>query len=300
MTPAPAQDIWSTRRLLDWMQSHFETNGVHAPDVTAQMLLAHVLGVEPILLFTEPDRPAKAQERDQLRELVARASNQEPVQYIVGKAHFLGRPFQVDPSVLIPRTATESIIQAVLDRQRGGVAGGSVPSILRAADVGTGSGCLAVTLALHLPDLHVVATDLSPDAIEMARRNIDAHGLGERVELRQGDGIEPLRTELPAGGFDLVVSNPPYIADATWPSLDANVREHEPAMALRGGADGLDCIRRIIEETADILADDGLFVLEFGDDQAASVQSLAESLGPAVIVNDVFGDDRIVVVDRNL
>ena len=119
MTPAPAQDTWTTRRLLDWMQTHFETHDVHAPDVTAQMLLAHVLGVDPILLFTEPDRPAQTGERDRLRALVTRASNQEPVQYIVGQAQFLGRPFTVDPSVLIPRTATESVIQAVLDRQRG-------------------------------------------------------------------------------------------------------------------------------------------------------------------------------------
>ena len=298
MTPTPAQDTWTTRRLLDWMQTHFETHDVHAPDVTAQMLLAHVLGVDPILLFTEPDRPAQTGERDQLRELVTRASNQEPVQYIVGQAQFLGRPFMVDPSVLIPRTASESIIQAVLDRQRGGVAGGAVPSIAWAADVGTGSGCLAVSLALHLADTQVVATDLSPEAIEVARHNIDAHGVADRITLCQGDGIDPLRRHIDSSRFDLVVSNPPYIADATWSTLDANVREHEPAMALRGGADGLDCIRRIIAETEEVLADDGLFVLEFGDDQAAAVQALAESLGPATIVRDVFGDDRIVVVDR--
>ena len=180
----------------------------------------------------------------------------------------------------------------------GGVAGGAVPSIAWAADVGTGSGCLAVSLALHLSDTDVVATDLSLEAIEVARRNIDAHGLADRITLRQGDGIEPLRSEITSGRFDLVVSNPPYIADATWLTLDANVREHEPVMALRGGADGLDCIRRIIAETADVLADDGLFVLEFGDDQASPVLALAELLGPAKIVRDVFGDDRIVVVDR--
>lgn len=298
MTSPPAQDTWTTRRLLEWMQTHFETQGVHAPDVTAQMLLAHVLEVEPILLFTDPDRPAQAGERDRLRELVTRASGHEPVQYVVGRAQFLGRAFEVNPSVLIPRTASESIIQAVLDRQRGGVAGGIVPTINWAADVGTGSGCLAVSLSLHLPESQVVATDLSPDAIEVARRNIECHGRSDHIELRRGDGIDPLRSETPSGGFDLIVSNPPYIADATWSTLDVNVRDHEPSMALRGGTDGLDCIKRIIAEAGDVLADDGLFVLEFGDDQASSVQTLAESLGAAKIVRDVFGDDRIVVVDR--
>lgn len=295
---AAAQDTWTTRRLLDWMQSHFLAKGVHAPDVTAQMLVAHVLEVEPIMLFTDPERPASDSERDRLRDLVGRAAAQEPVQYLIGTGQFLGRPFEVNPAVLIPRTATESILQAVLDRQRGGVVDGGVPALDVSADIGTGSGSLGISLALHVPETRVVATDVSAEALEVARRNSDRHGVSDRIEFVQGDAVEPLRACRPERGFDLVVSNPPYIADATWDSLDASVREHEPTLALRGGADGLECIRRIIQDVQDVLADDGLFVLEFGDDQAEPVLALASSIGPARIERDVDGDERIVVVDR--
>ena len=297
MTTA-GQDTWTTQRLLEWMKSHFLAKGVHAPDVTAQILVAHVLDVEPIMLFTDPGRLASDEERNRLRELVGRAADQEPVQYLVGTGQFLGRPFEVNPSVLIPRTATESILQSVLDRQRGGVAGGDVPALKMAADIGTGSGSLAISLALHLPETNVVATDLSPEALEVARRNADRHGVSDRIEFMQGDAVAPLLECTPEGGFDLIVSNPPYISDVTWPTLDAGVREHEPELALRGGADGLDCVRRIIAGVNDVLADDGLFVLEFGDDQAQAVLELSASLGPARIERDVDGDERIVVVDR--
>jgi release factor glutamine methyltransferase len=295
---AAGQDTWTTRRLLEWMQSHFLAKGVHAPEVTAQLLVAHVLDVEPIMLFTDPDRQASDAERDRLRVLVGRAADQEPVQYLIGSGQFLGRPFEVNPSVLIPRTATESILQAVLDRQRGGVAGGDVPALDVAADIGTGSGSLAISMALHLPSTRVVATDLSADALEVAQRNGERHGVTDRIEFMQGDAVEPLRTCRPERGFDLIVSNPPYISDATWDTLDASVREHEPALALRGGVDGLDCIRRIIQDVQDVLADDGLFVLEYGDDQAEAVLALAGQIGPARIECDVDGDERIVVVDR--
>lgn len=294
------EEPWTTRRLLAWMGDHFESKDIQGHDVMAQLLLSHVLEVEPILLFTDPDRPTSVEELDRLRPLVRRAASDEPVQYLIGEGNFLARAFEVGPSVLIPRSASEAIIQCVLDRQRGRAAGGDVPEIRHAADIGTGSGCLAITLALHVPGLEVVAGDLSTDALEVARRNAERHGVADRIEFVHGDGCGPLLERRPETGFDLVVTNPPYIADSTWETLDASVREHEPTMALRGGVEGLDTIAPIIDGLDGILADDGLFVLEFGDDQAVPVGDLAEraGIGPARIGLDMHGDERILIVDR--
>ena len=298
MTMAQAGDTWTTRRLLDWMQEHFQSRRVHAPDVTSQMLLSHVLGVEPIMLYTDPDRPASSEERGRLRDLVARAANHEPVQHLVGEGVFLGRTFEVSDAVLIPRTASEVILQVVMDRHRGGAAGGDVPGFRHALDLGTGTGCLAISLALQLPGLRVVATDASVDSLQIAGRNIERHGVSEQVELREGNWFEPVDGEAPEGGFDLIVSNPPYIADATWESLDVNVRDHEPSLALRGGSDGLDCIRSILADVGNFLSPRGLFVLEFGDDQSEEVLRIGRELGPSRIQRDAFGDERVLVVDR--
>lgn len=296
------QEPWTTRRLLSWMGEHFASRSIDGHDVMAQVLLAHVLSVEPIMLFTDPDRPTTPEELDRLRPLVKRAAADEPVQYLVGEGPFLGRPFLVGPDVLIPRSSSETIIQCVLDRHRGGAAGGAVPAFRTVADLGTGSGCLAITLALHLPEVHVLASDLSTAALDVARANAHRHGVADRIEFVIGDGCDPLEAAAPADGFDLVVSNPPYIADHTWDDLDASVRDHEPSLALRGGADGLDVIRPLLDRVGGLLAADGMFVLEFGDDQAAPVQSLADGsgIGPSRIVRDMHGDERLLVVDRSI
>lgn len=296
------QEPWTTRRLLSWMGEHFASRGIEGHDVMAQVLLGHVLSVDPIMLFTDPDRPTTADELDLLRPLVRRAAADEPVQYLVGEGPFLGRPFQVGPDVLIPRSSSESIIQCVLDRHRGGAAGGDVPDIRTVADIGTGSGCLAITLAIHLPGVRVTATDLSTAAIDIARSNARKHGVEDRIEFVVGDGCSPLQSIVPEGGFDLIVSNPPYIADHTWSTLDANVRDHEPTLALRGGADGLDVIRPLLDGIGPLLAEDGMLVLEFGDDQATPVRAHADALGLGAsgIVRDMHGDERLLVVDRSV
>ena len=186
------QEPWTTRRLLSWMGEHFASRGIEGHDVMAQVLLGHVLSVDPIMLFTDPDRPTTAEELDHLRPLVRRAAADEPVQYLVGEGPFLGRPFHVGPDVLIPRSSSESIIQCVLDRHRGGAAGGDVPDIRTVADIGTGSGCLAITLAIHLPEVRVTATDLSTAAIDIARSNAQRHGVEDRIDFLVGDGCSPL------------------------------------------------------------------------------------------------------------
>ena len=287
-------DAWTTRRLLEWIERHLERQGVHNPTLVARMLLVHVVGGTDIDLYTDPDRPATEFERDQLRSLVSRAASHEPVQHLVGKADFFGRSFKVDASTLIPRTATESLVQIVLDWHRGtsGMSGGQPD--LRIADIGTGSGCIAITLARQIPGSTVVATDIVGAALELARFNAGAHDVADRIDFRSGSLLEPLRKDPP---FDVICANLPYIPDADWSGLDANVRDHEPATALRGGADGLDLIRPLVQEVESCLAPGGLLVLEIDPSQSRILLELVrnmDSFESVGIERDEFRDERLL------
>ncbi|MEE2908150.1 MAG: peptide chain release factor N(5)-glutamine methyltransferase [Planctomycetota bacterium] len=290
---------WTTRRLLDWIGGHLEQQGVHNPTLVARMLLVYVLGGTDIDLFTDPDRPANPSELDQLRPLVSRAAAQEPVQYLVGRADFFGRSFRVNPSTLIPRTATESLIQVVLDWYRGQSGAGLGSRCLRIADLGTGSGCIGITLARQIPDASILATDVVAAALDLARENAIEQGVSDRVEFLSGSLLEPL------GGHtvDVLCGNLPYVPDATWAGLDPNVRAYEPESALRAGQDGLDLVRPVIAGATDVLRPGGLLVLEIDPVQAAVVLELARSqpaLTSARIERDEFKDERILCATVNL
>jgi release factor glutamine methyltransferase len=227
-----------------------------------------------------------------LRDLVARAGKHEPVQYLVGRWPFYGREFLVDASTLIPRPCTETLVEEALGwyESRHGTRGDldptsdadglaasgpeqvpatdepprrpAAPAVpVRIADIGTGTGCIGLTLAAQLPAATVVATDVVPAALDLARRNAERLGVADRVEFRAGDGLEPLGDER----FDLLCSNPPYIADDAWADVAPNVRDYEPETALRGGADGLDVIRRLVAGAGSRLRPDGLLLLEVAD-----------------------------------
>lgn len=284
---------WTTRRLLAWIGKHLEQQGVHNPTLVGRMLLVHVLGGTDIDLYTDPDRPATPSELDQLRPLVSRASAHEPVQYLVGRADFFGRSFKVNPSTLIPRTATESLIQVVLDWYRGqsGADYGSRP--LQIADLGTGSGCIGITLARQIPAASILATDVVEPALDLARENAVEQGVEDRVVFLSGSLLEPLGDQ----DCDVICANLPYVPDGTWAGLDPNVREHEPVSALRGGHDGLDLLRPVIAGAADHLRPGGLLVLEIDPAQAAIVLELAQcqpAFDSTQIERDEFRDERIL------
>jgi release factor glutamine methyltransferase len=284
---------WTTRKLLAWTAEHFEQRQIDSPRVAAEMLLSHVLGVPRLRLYMEPDRPASAEERDRFRGLVARAGKHEPVDYLIGKAPFFSLELRVGPAVLIPRPSTETIVEHVLQRQRGRDSEGSV----LIADVGTGSGAIAVALAKHLSDARFVATDLSDDALEIARQNAADHGVADRIDFRQGDLLEPLSGQR----FDYLLSNPPYIRDAEWADVAPNVRDHEPTSALRSGPDGLDHLRPLIADAATHLRPGGQALFEFSSTQADAVLDLAAAapgIENAVILKDHEQFPRVLVVDR--
>lgn len=293
----PDTDVWTTRKLLQWTTQHFEKHTLDAPRVRAEMLLSHVLGSERLRLYMDPERPASQAERDQLRELVQRATRNEPVDYLVGHTTFFALEFAVSPAVLVPRPSTETLVEHVMQvlGRRSRVEGREEsadpedtsdseastldpqPSTLRFADIGTGSGAIAITLLKHLPHATAIATDLSDDALQVAKQNAETHGVSDRVEFRQGDGLAALQ-DLPEP-LDALVSNPPYIPDHEWPDVPPDVKDHEPTLALRAGADGLDVLRPLIAGARDVVKPGGLIAFELAACHADTAEQLARDAG---------------------
>jgi len=285
---------WTTRALLAWMRDAFTKAGIDSPRLCAEMLLSHTLGCERLRLYMEADRPAAPGERDALRDLVARALRHEPVQYLVGEAWFYSLPFAVDRRVLIPRPASETIVETVLRHARA-EPGFDHP---RLADVGAGSGCLAVAVLKNLPEARAVLTDISEDALAVARANAERHAVAERAEFRSGDLLAPLEGER---DLHYLLANPPYIPDREWPDVEPNVKDHEPESALRGGADGLDYVRPILERAHEHLRKGGLLAVEIAAatkaDALAIARENANLLGPRV-EDDTDGLPRVLVATR--
>lgn len=291
--PAVAEPVWTTRRLLAWTTEHFKKRGLDSPRLSAEMLLAHVLGVPRLKLYMDVDRPASELERATFRALVERAVRHEPIDYLVGKAPFFSMMLKVTPAVLVPRPSTETLVEHIIQHQRR-TPGFSSPVI---ADVGTGSGAIAIALAKHIPNSRVTATDISEDALDLARENAEAQDVSDRIDFRLGDLLEPLLE----GGvtFHYLCSNPPYISDDEWPAVPPNVREHEPTTALRGGVDGLKYLRPLIADARPLLRSPGQLVLEIAASQKKVVLDLAGRAGyahPEVLV-DHEQLPRVLVAD---
>lgn len=290
---ANAEQRWTTRRLLDWTTRHFESKGVEDARLAAELLLAHILEVPRIKLYMDLDRPASPLELAAYRELVEKAAAHHPIQYLLGEAHFFSLVFKVTPDTLIPRPATETLVEHIIHHTR--VTPGYVTPTI--ADIGTGSGAIAVALAKNLPDARVWATDISEAALAVARENAQRHGVADRITFQLG----PLYAPLAKHPFHYVVSNPPYIPDHEWPQVARNVRDYEPASALRAGPDGLDVLRPLIAAAAEHLQKPGQLVAEIAASQKAPALELAHAapaLRNAHILADHQGHPRVLVADR--
>ncbi len=303
--PAAHTEPWTTRRLLAWMTESFTKKGLDSARLMAELLLAHVIGCDRLRLYMDADRPASPLERDRLRELVQRAQAHEPVQYLVSEAWFFSLPFHVDRRVLVPRPGTETIVQHVLQHARVEPGfGGKTGEGLLIADVCTGSGCIAISLLKNLPGARAAATDLSADALEVAQSNAKRHGVVDRIDFLTGDLLGPLE-DFPGtrgkGTVHYLVSNPPYIPDHEWDAVPPNVKNFEPAMALRGGKDGLDFIRPLIEHGPAHLRPSGLILIETADSTAAAALDLLKArpeIEQAEILEDFEGLPRAVAGRR--
>jgi release factor glutamine methyltransferase len=288
------------------MTPHFAARAVESPRLVAEMLLAHVLGCERLRLYMEVDRPATPLELASLRELVTRAARHEPVQYLTGSAWFFSRQFDVNPSTLIPRPSTETLVEHILQWHRTALGAGNPPAHAAPliADIGTGTGCIAISLAAQISDARIIATDTQPAALELAAKNALRHDVDDRIEFRVGSGVDPLVQRPGSGGssrFDVIASNPPYIPDHEWEAVAANVKNYEPAAALRGGVDGLDVIRPLIEHAGPLLKPGGQLVVEIADCQKEQVMELVRMAGdyeePRVL-KDHEGLWRVLVAPR--
>lgn len=280
----PPVATWTTLAVLDWTTKRFTDAGIASARLEAQLLLAHVLQCSRTQLYTGFDKPLGETELAGYRELIKRRLAGEPVAYLLGEHEFWGMPFYVDPSVLVPRPDTETVVEVARSLR----ADRSAPC--RVLDLCTGSGVLAVSLAKELPAARVVATDVSEPAVALARRNAERNGVADRVEVRLGDLWEPVGDER----FDLIVSNPPYIASAVIPTLAAEVKR-EPVLALDGGPDGLAFYDRICAAARMHLTPGGALVVEHGFDQADAVRErfVAAGFSGVTLVHDLGKNPRV-------
>lgn len=280
-----SEDAWTVRKVLGWTTQHFEKNEIDAPRLTAEILLAHTLKSSRVRLYTDLDRPLEKTELAGYRGLISKRLEGQPTAYLTGSREFYGRPFAVDARVLVPRPETEHLVEAALRwLPKDG------PS--RVLDLCTGSGCVAVSIAMERPQASVWAVDLSPDAAQVARTNAETLGAGSRVTVLEGDLYAPV----PAGvRFDVVTANPPYIARGELAGLQKEVRQ-EPALALDGGPDGLDVVRRVIDGAGERLKPGGWLALEIGDDQGEGVMGLMARAGylEVRLERDLARLDRLV------
>jgi release factor glutamine methyltransferase len=277
----------------------------HVPSHTlaTELLLLHALGRDRTWLYTHPEAPLDLADAEKYFALIERRAAGEPTQYLTGKQEFWGLEFEVTPAVLIPRPETEHLMEVALARlgPRGFILhlnSGLPREKLRVADVGTGSGCLAVALAGELPHAEVFAMDISGAALEVARRNATRHHVADRIHFLQADLLEALKQE--AQSFDLIVSNPPYVARKDAPQLQREVRDHEPQAALFGGPTGVEIYARLIEEAGKLLRPGGILVLELGYNSAEHVRAILKEQKcwtNVTFTNDLAGIPRVTAAD---
>jgi release factor glutamine methyltransferase len=287
MSDAP----WTVKRLREWTTPFLAKKGVERPSLDADLLLAHALGWKRIELHTRFEEEPPEAVRTKFRELVKQRAEGCPVEYLIGRKDFFSLEIDVTRAVLIPRADSEWLVTECLRLARPM----SAPTIL---DVCTGSGCLAVALAKQHKTAHVTATDISPEALEVATRNVTRHAVAERLSLLEGDLFAPL----PSGAtFDFVVSNPPYIPTDEIATLEREVRDFEPHLALDGGPDGLTVFARLADEADQFLKPGGYLLIEIGSDQESAARERLETTGKYELgktIHDGAGHPRVLIARR--
>lgn len=286
--------VWQLLTLIEWTTDYFQKRDIDSPRITAETLIARSLSLERIDLYTHFDRPMTELELADIKAMIKRRVNREPTAYITGEKEFWSLPMMVTPNVLIPRPETECLVEEALSVLDG--RNGANSDVIEAAvlELGCGSGAVSIAMASERPDCRFTASDCSLAALAVARNNARVNGVADRIRFVAGDWVEPFSQQ--AAGFHLIVSNPPYIVSGEIQGLQPEVSRFEPRVALDGGSDGLDCLRRIIHTAPGILQNDGWLLLEIGWDQADAVARIAEESGRFARVHfrkDYSGFDRV-------
>lgn len=280
------QEVWTTLKVLNWTKEFLAAKGVENSRLESEWLLCAATGLDRVGLYLHYDKPLSESELADYRAMVTRRAKREPLQHILGSQEFCGLDFEVTADVLIPRHDTEVLVSQAVSL---------MPDASSLLDIGTGSGCIAVSLAVRYPEAAITATDISPAALAVARRNVEKHQVS--VELLLGSLFEPVVDRQ----FDLIVSNPPYIPTDVIAGLDPEVSDFDPLGALDGGVDGLDIYRKLIPAAYSHLHQSGWLLLEVGQGQAADVVKIFNETGayaePRTAV-DLNGIERVVAGQR--
>ena len=273
------------RQVLNWTRGYLRDGGIVQPRLEAESLLAYALGVDRLHLYLNPDKPLTAEERARFREVIKRRRSGIPIQHLIGEVLFYGLRFRVTEDALIPRPETEQLVEHALENASRGKG-------IACLDLGTGAGVIAVCLARYLPEATVTAVDVCAEALELARDNAELNGVDDRITFVESNWFDRV-----TGRFDLVVSNPPYVAEEEMALVSAEVREHEPHVALDGGRRGIQRIEELTSELRQHLQPCGTVIMEIGNGQGADVVSMLEGIGleETRIEKDLAGRERFVI-----
>lgn len=263
--------MWRVVDLLDWTTRYFEQHGIRNPRLDAEVLLGHLLEKTRLQLYLHFEMPVFQEHLTPYRELIKKRIEHTPVSYLTNRKEFMSLDFYVDERVLIPRPETEQLVETILREK--------TKDAERLLELGTGSGVIATSLAVHQPEWQIIATDISEPALAVAEKNAETHGRAAQIKFLPGDLFEPVKAINPAGNmrFDWIVCNPPYVKKTEWDTLSPDVRDYEPEIALFAGDDGLAVIRRLIAEAPEYLAPNGKLILEIGDTHAETVRALIDA-----------------------
>lgn len=280
-------DGWTVQRILEWTTGFLRQKGIESPRVEAELLLAFARKCPRIRLYTDFQTLLTEHERSTMRELVQRRARREPLAYLIGAREFYGRSFEVGPAVLIPRPETETLVDVCLE-----LIPQSTPT--RICEVGAGSGCISISLALQRTATVIAASDISEQALQIAQRNAQKHGVTERIRFALGSALQPFLNDPEL--LDGIVSNPPYIRDDEKDSLAPEIRDHEPPQALYAGTDGLDVVRLILNHAPQKLKSGGFIAFELDPSQCPLVCQLLLNCGCSDIQThtDLAGLNRVV------
>lgn len=262
--------IWKIINIIQESTAFLNAKGIENPRLNAEQLLAHLLQLSRVDLYVQFDRPLNKKERDDYKVLLKRRAGHEPLQYILGSTEFMSLPFHVTPAVLIPRPETEIIVEKILRTTKN--------QTLDILDIGTGSGCIAISLAHYSSDYKITAWDKSEEAIQIAKENGNLNQVNERIDWQICD-ILNWTPNKDSAKFNLIVSNPPYVTEQEWKQLDPELKDHEPQIALSDGGDGLLFYRTISQKAKNLLKPNGLLYFEVGDKQANLVKEIMSADG---------------------
>ncbi len=287
----PERPDWTPLKLIQWATAYFDTHHIDSPRTTSEILLAHALSVKRIDLYLRYDQPLNSDELNRFKTLIKRRINREPVAYILGHKEFWSMDLEVNRNVLIPRPETECLVERALES----LAADSNPEGKSILELGTGSGAIVMALTSENSRHSYLGTDISSDAVRVARQNALRHGLGAKIRFMVADWFEPFDAE--SGWFDLIVSNPPYIRSGDLKQLQPEIHAYEPLSALDGAEDGLRSLRHIIQCAYRYLKPAGVLLLEMGHDQKEPLRLIINTCGQyedTEFYKDYGGLDRIV------